>query len=262
MNEHQLESPLRNPDSDPNRAIEKYHDLWMPLTRFFKERDHSQPEQLATSTLKRLAHMPGNRDMSHVQNRIWKEAAIISQESRSFETLLRCLDADRDCAGKKYVDIRLTLIKFFRWNDCLAAEDLTDRTLDRVAKILQRRKVDQVVPFIAGVGKNILREYWKRPAMIRFKSEIHELRCPAQEMTLDRRRQYANLIRCIDKLEARDREFFRKYFMSFDDAIGGKKIARQHLAQQFGLTLGALRVKAHRLRSEVKRCCLKHVLSL
>jgi hypothetical protein len=129
---------------------------------------------------------------------------------------------------------------------------------------LQRRKVDQVVPFIAGVGKNILREYWKRLAMIRFKSEIHELRCPAQEMTLDRRRQYANLIRCIDKLEARDREFFRKYFMSFDDDISGKTIAqyRQHLAQEFGLTLDALRVKAHRLRSEVKRCCLKHVLSL
>jgi len=261
MNEHQLETLLQNLDSDPNRATEKYQDLWTALTHFFKERDHSQPEKLATSTLKRIAPILGNRDIRHVQDWIWKEAAIVSQESRSFETLLQRLDADRDCAGKKYVDIRLTLIKFFQWNDCPAAEELTDRTLDRVAKILQRRKIDEVMPFIVGVGKNVLRESWKRLKVTRFKYEMHELCCPPHELALDSIRQCAALIRCIEKLQAQDRELFREYCMSFEDDIGGKKLAqhRQHLAQQSGLTLGALHARVHRLRLEIKRCCLRRV---
>ena len=262
MNEHHLESLLQNLDTDPNRAIERYQGLQAALTRFFKERDHSQPEQLASSTLKRIPQILGSQDISRVQDWIWKEAATISQESRSFETLLQRLDTDRDCAGKKYVDIRLTLTRFFQWNDCLAAEDLTDRTLDRVAKILQRRKIDEVVPFIVGVAKNVRRESRKKPITTALKFEIRELRCPPNELALDRGRQYADLIKCIEKLEAQDRELFREYFMSFEDVIGGKKLAqqRQHLAQRFGLTLGALHVKAHRLRSEVKRYCLRHVL--
>ncbi len=187
----------------------------------------------------------------------------INQESRGLETLLQSLDADRERAGKKYVDIRSTLIKFFQRNDCPAAEDLSDRTLDRVAKILQRKKVDEVVPFIVGVGKNILREFWKRPAIGGFKSEVYELCCPSHELTLDSRSRYASLIRCVERLEAGDRELFREYFMSFGDDISRMELAerRRRLAQRFGLTPGALRVKAHRLRSEVKRCCLRCLLT-
>jgi hypothetical protein len=260
MNEHQLESLLQNLDSEPNGAIQRRQGLWTALTRFFKERDHSQPEQLASSTLKRIAQILGNQDIKRAQDWIWKEAATISRESRGFETLLQCLDADRDCAGKKYVDIRLTLMKFFQRNDCPAADDLTDRTLDRVAKILQRRKIDEVVPFIVGVAKNVRRESRKRPATTELKSEVRELCTSPVELALDSRRQYAELIRCIEKLEAQDRKLFREYFMSFEDAVDRKRLAehRQHVAQQFGLTLGALHVKAQRLRSEVKRCCLRH----
>jgi hypothetical protein len=233
------------------------NELWTPLTQFFKERAHSQPEQLARATLNRIAPELEKRDISGVKACIWKEAVAISQESRGLETLLRCLDADPDCAAKKYVEIRSVLVNFFQSKDCHAAEDLTDRTLDRVAKILQRRKIDEVLPFIVGVGKNVLRESWKRPTMARLKSGVCELCCPSHELTLDSRRQYASLIQCIERLEPRDRELFRAYFMPFDDDISGKHMAeyRRDLAQRFGLTLGALRVKAHRLRSKVKRCC-------
>jgi hypothetical protein len=178
------------------------------------------------------------------------------------ESLLQSLDADRERAGKKYVDIRTTLIRFFQRNDCPAAEDLSDRTLDRVAKILQRRKIHEVVPFIVGVGKNILREFWKRPAIAGFKPEVYELWCPSHELMLDSRNRYASLMGCVERLEAADRELFREYFMSFGDDINRKDLAehRRRLAQRFGLTQGALRVKAYRLRAEVKRCCLRCLL--
>ncbi|MFL6230009.1 MAG: hypothetical protein ACJ741_14655, partial [Pyrinomonadaceae bacterium] len=52
----------------------------------------------------------------------------------AFEGLLTWLDSDREQAGKKYEDIRSSLIKIFTWRGVAEAEELADETINRVAR--------------------------------------------------------------------------------------------------------------------------------
>ncbi|HEY0083559.1 MAG TPA: hypothetical protein VGB61_12265, partial [Pyrinomonadaceae bacterium] len=49
-----------------------------------------------------------------------------------FERLLTWLSPDREQAGKKYEEIRQSLIKIFVWRGVHEAEDLADETITRV----------------------------------------------------------------------------------------------------------------------------------
>src|SRR5712692_7631031 len=50
--------------------------------------------------------------------------------------LLDGLDADWERAGKKYEDLRRTLIRFFEWRGAPFPDDHTDETFNRVARRL------------------------------------------------------------------------------------------------------------------------------
>ncbi len=72
-----------------------------------------------------------------------------------FDALLRRLDADRNRAGEKYEEVRWKLVRFFQWNSCLAAEELVDETLNRVAERLAERgdEIPDVAAFAWGGGQ-------------------------------------------------------------------------------------------------------------
>src|SRR5436309_10544001 len=66
-----------------------------------------------------------------------KEEPALTRQA--FDRLLACFDSDRDRAGEKYENLRCKLVKFFEWRACaVAAEDLTDETINRIA-----RRVDE-----------------------------------------------------------------------------------------------------------------------
>src|SRR5215216_2251273 len=56
--------------------------------------------------------------------------------SEEFDDLLSWLDPNRERAGSRYEEIRAGLIKRFRWRGCSDAEDLADKTINRVVKKL------------------------------------------------------------------------------------------------------------------------------
>src|SRR5436853_4464997 len=58
----------------------------------------------------------------------------------AFDRLLDWLDADRNRAGIRYEEIRHRLIRVFIGRGCMAAEDLADETINRVAA-----RIDDVV---------------------------------------------------------------------------------------------------------------------
>ena len=185
-----------------------------------------------------------------------------------FESLLLRLDTDRNRAGEKYEEIRWKLIKFFQWNSCLEAEELTDETFNRVAGKLasEGEVIDDVTAFAWGVAKRIKQEALRK--------DTKKIRLPdlpdaenflasspfttdAQEEQTGNQSRLKCLRRCIQRLSTEDRSLLLTYHSPRGRRIEG----RRRLAQENGITMLALRVRANRLRFKLEECIKKCVLS-
>lgn len=179
----------------------------------------------------------------------------------AFERLLTWLDSDRDRAGEKYEDIRHSLVKFFIWRGCHKAEELADETINRVT----RRLPDIIATYAGnpalyfyGVARKVLSEYYHTLAAQALPLEPEKVRVlnTASEAEL-RELEVECLEKCLEKLGARGRDLILRYYK----VEGLAKINhRRELAEELGIPTNTLRVRAHRLRSGLRRCisdCMK-----
>jgi DNA-directed RNA polymerase specialized sigma24 family protein len=185
-----------------------------------------------------------------------------------FESLLLRLDTDRNRAGEKYEEIRWKLIKFFQWNSCLEAEELTDETFNRVAGKLtsEGEVIDDVVAFAWGVAKRIKQEALRKGAKtVRLPDLLgaetffaaKPVMTDAQREPVGNQRRLKCLRRCIQGFSAENRLLLLTYH-----SPRGRRIARRRrLAQENGITMLALRVRVNRLRFKLEECIKKCVPS-
>lgn len=172
-------------------------------------------------------------------------------DSDDFDELLDWLHPDREQAGKKYEDIRRRLVRIFVHRGCTLAEDLADETINRVLKKVREIRTnfnpsDDPALYFYGVGRNVYREYLKRrpePALP-----------PPDEGTDDETPEYECLEKCLGLLSPSNRELILEYY---GDEEGTKIDRRKKLAERFGMALNALRIRAHRIRLDLKRCVLE-----
>lgn len=175
----------------------------------------------------------------------------------AFEKLLAALDKDRNRAAERYESIRRRLVQLFQWRGCVSSESLADETIDRVSRRLEEgeliRAGDPAVYFY-GVARNVLKEYWTQQ---RREQSLHRSAFPAQpfragpadpgEQEIDERLDC--LDRCLARLSKENRELITVYYRSEQR----KKIAdRMELAKSAGLSPGALRIRAHRIRRQLE----------
>jgi RNA polymerase sigma factor (sigma-70 family) len=190
-----------------------------------------------------------------------KERPGLTKEE--FERLLSWLDPDRERAGKKYEEIRFSLIRIFTWNVCADAEDMADETINRVARRLPAIKgtyVGDRALYFYGVGKNLLRERRRQAGRIVPLTPQVSPAAPADPPEPDEARDDPELTlqcmrACIALLKPNDRELFLRYYSGEKKA----KYYRQELARQLGKTHNALRVKVKRLRTRLDECIRKCV---
>ncbi len=176
-----------------------------------------------------------------------------SNDSADFNELLNWLHPDREQAGRKYEDIRRRLIRIFIHRGCALAEDMADETIIRVVRKVREVRAnfnpsDDPALYFYGVGRNVYREYLKRrpdPAPPPPDNETDD-----DEETPE----YKCLEKCLGHLSARNRELILEYY---GDLEGAKIERRKKLAEHFGMALNALRIRAHRIRLELKRCVLE-----
>ena len=179
-----------------------------------------------------------------------------------FDKLLTWLDADRELAGKKYEDIRQTLIKIFIWRGCLEAEDLADETINRVApKVLEVSVTYTGDPalYFYGVGKKLLQEYRRR---VKAQVPLDQLKSGSNLTVPNALKNLESEHRCLDKciqqLSPENRELILRYYREEKQA---KIDARKDMAKQAGIAAGNLRVRIYRLRLSLEKCvrhCLKN----
>jgi DNA-directed RNA polymerase specialized sigma24 family protein len=174
----------------------------------------------------------------------------LTQES--FDLLLSWLHPDPDEAGKIYVKIRTGLIKNFTRQRCPVPDELADKTVDRVAKLLPKligTYTGEQERYFHRVAYYVLREYWSRTV------ETVELEDDMPVVESDKDYKTEAESQCLDKCMARlpvsKREFIKKYYYG---SKGEKIRQRKELAASLNLELAALRVRALRIRRGLRTC--------
>jgi RNA polymerase sigma factor (sigma-70 family) len=173
----------------------------------------------------------------------------------SFDEILAWLNPDRDVAGTIYIQLRQDLTKIFTWNRCPDPDSLTDEVFDRVAK-----KVHDVRPtyegdpklYFYGVARNVIKEIPKKiKAQISLEGTepASDPRREAQQETAAMREDC--LRSCLQKLSKEKRELILAYYARDKQA---KIDHREEMAQQMGISVETLRVKAYRIRVTLEQC--------
>jgi len=178
----------------------------------------------------------------------------ITQEA--FDDLLTWLNPDRELAGLKYENIRAGLVRVFVAKGFTDAEDLADETILRVSKRLPEIRttyVGEPASYFHGVARNLIREAFRR-------KEVATDLAPIASIQITKRSdEYECLMRCLQFLPTVKRELILDYHVY----EGHNKIeVHRVMAEELGISEGALRGRAHRIRLELEECVLKCVQSL
>ena len=176
----------------------------------------------------------------------------------SFTMLLSALDADEARAAEKYETLRFKLVNFLTWRGCSNsdADDLADLTLDRVAsKIADGEKVENVPAYAGSVARFILLEHNRKKREDAAGDDLPEVPVdPDVEILKDQDERMGCLRDCLASTipNPTDQRIIVGYYDT--DSSEKNKHARKRLAESLKMSIGALKVKACRLRDKLERC--------
>jgi DNA-directed RNA polymerase specialized sigma24 family protein len=174
----------------------------------------------------------------------------------AFEALLAWLEPDREAAGKKYEIIRAGLVKIFIAKGFNDAEDLADQVINRVIDRLPDIRNDYVgepANYFRGVARNIIHEARRR-------KEIATDVLPVSVSEVDDTGSEAECLqKCLKLISSEQCDLALEYYLY----EGKNKIAhRKRIADELGISVRALRVRAHRIRVVLQKCVLKCLKNL
>ena len=178
--------------------------------------------------------------------------------STPFDALLRRLGSE-GAEGLAYETLRRRLIRFFRVYVPAEADELSDVSLDRLArKIHEGTDVVNVPLYALGIARMVLHESRARAARRRT-AEADPTLAPGEtdaQGTGELETALAALSLCLDGAGAESRTLILEYY----GADGAERIAtRQRLAGARGISLNALRNRALRLREALEECVRKRL---
>jgi|SRR5689334_4067270 len=182
---------------------------------------------------------------------------------KSFDEMLTWLDSSRDNAGRKYEEIRRSLVKIFAWRGCSDPESMADATINIVAqKAWQLLQTYEGNPqhYFYGVARNLIREYQdSRIVFVAFDDTDLPENSIVDDTDDDAEIVDDCLNKCLETLEPSDRRVVLAYY----ERDGQEKIKlRKDLAEKLGIDANTLRVRMHRVRVSLGQCvddCLKTI---
>lgn len=164
----------------------------------------------------------------------------------AFQRLLTALDPDRDRAATAYEHLRERTAGLLRWWGAIDADELADLTLDRVARKLEEGATitdGSFGAYVRGVARMIFYESRRRPQL--HPSDLPYLTPPPSSDP----ELLACLDSCLGRLNPDDRSVVLRYY-----GDGKLSDVRRRLGVDLGMTMTALRIRAHRLRVQLERC--------
>lgn len=168
-----------------------------------------------------------------------------------FEALLAWLDRDRDLAGEKYETIRSGLVRIFVSKGFSDAEHLADETIDRVIKRLPDiidTYEGQPARYFHGVARNVILEAL-RPKEVTI--ELPVIKFVPKETE---NQALECLDKCLLRLPLNKRDLILDYYLY----QGHDKIEHhKSMAEELAISEGALRGRAHQIRTTLELCVRK-----
>ena len=180
--------------------------------------------------------------------------------SLAFNRLLEWLDDGADSHGERYIEMRRRLVSYFDRRNRLAADELADETLSRIAGTLQEAGVIETTPparYCYVVARFVLLEDFRRERReIRLHSEVAVAARAARLLEPDREQmireeRLEDLERCLQKLPVEQRELVVEYYR---DAQRQGIDHRRRMAERMGISRNALGVRAFRIREALMKC--------
>jgi RNA polymerase sigma factor (sigma-70 family) len=176
-----------------------------------------------------------------------------------FTLFLRWLDPDVEKAAQRYESIRRNLITIFTRRGCHRSEELADETFNRVMRRLPQM-VDtyegEPVRYMVVVARNLHLEYVKESERLETLPEHDHTDLSVEQPDDSKEHEFACLEQCLRQLSAQQRKLVVDYYQESKRA---KIDHRKQMADQMGIGLNALRIRAHRIRAGLEEC-LKNCL--
>ena len=165
------------------------------------------------------------------------------------EKLFAWFDSDRDKAAVKFQQINSRLIRVFASRGCFDSDSLADEVMNRVAVRIDTVSIkypDPVRCCLAFID-NVYHE-WYRDECRKANAKPPPSPRPAEELE----REDECLKQCLETVTKPDRDLFKRYFQP-GEHIGPRKA----LALELALTANALRIRAFRIRKQLRQCLVE-----
>ena len=179
---------------------------------------------------------------------------VLTKEA--FDSLLDWLGPNREVAGQKYEEIRRRLVTIFSCRGCGEPEDLADETINRVTSklpVIKSGFVGDPGKYFYGVANKVHLEYRRR-------KPVPDLPPPASyDENIEKESEC--LERCMQNLSVENRTLLIEYYQ---DERQAKIDRRKRLAEQLGIAINALRIRAYRVRASLQECvanCLQEAIA-
>jgi RNA polymerase sigma factor (sigma-70 family) len=168
-----------------------------------------------------------------------------------FDKFLYWLHPDPEEAGKKYEEIRRHLVIILNCRGCAEAEELADEAINRVIRRAQHiagtYKGKPEYYFIT-VAHHLYLEY---VAKHKVWSELPPELPQPSDSDPDEEREYDCLELCVQQLSLANRDLVIRYYQEDKQAMIDH---RKKLADELGIAVNALRIRAHRIRATLQEC--------
>jgi len=207
-------------------------------------------------------HFPVRDSMSEITSQRTGRMRGWALTSEAFRRLLGWLDGGASSDGLKYLEMRRRLVAYFDRKNCPVPDELADETLNRVARRLEEEgaiETDAPARYCYIVARFVfmehLRETQKGDALandLRQRSHADHLAATeADDARALKERRLSCLEQCLNKLEAASREIIARYY------VGEARVKIEHrraLAEELGVTMNALSIRACRIRDRLEAC--------
>ena len=202
--------------------------------------------------------------MREVSSRMVERKGFWELTPEVFHRLLNWLDEGASSDGQKYLEMRRRLVAYFDRKNCVRPDELADETLNRVARRLEEEagaiEGDAPARYCYIVARFVfmehLRETQKDDALANeLRRQSRTDNDPASAAADDERKikeQRLNCLeQCLNKLESASREIIARYY------VGKARVKIEHrraLAEDLGITMNALSIRACRIRDKLETC--------
>lgn len=181
----------------------------------------------------------------------------------AFHRLLEWLDNGENSDGLSYLTMQRRLVAYFDRKNCPSPEELTDETLNRVARRLEEEgaiECETPARYCYITARFVFMEYLRGASVktvpleeVRLKP--HETGQLASLAEAEERAAREKLLDCLEgctnRLEPVSRDIIISYYYGTERI---KIEGRRALAQRLGITSNALSIRACRIRDKLEAC--------